>query len=199
MGFEIHAADSGPRKGPKVRQRILFLLVGMIGVLVAGGCGYTTQAYVKETGYQTIYIEPFVNKINTTSEFSEGSRFQTYFPLLEQKITNAVVDQYILDGTLKVSGESYADVALKGEVINYRRESLRDSSEDVPQEYRVTVFVNITLMDRKTQKVLWEKKDFAGDATYFTTGQFVKSDAQGVDEASKDLARRIVEATVEAW
>lgn len=181
-----------------MRPLIIFLFIPVFAVFLAG-CGYTTHAYVKETGYKTIYVEAFENKVDTTSEFSEGRRFKTYFPLLENKITNAVVNRYIFDGNLKSAKKEDADLVLKGELVNYRRESLRISTSDSPEEYRITLFVNIVLTDNKTNKILWEKKEFAGDASYFTSGQFVKSESQAVEEAANDLARRIVELTVEAW
>lgn len=162
------------------------------------GCGYTTHAYVNETGYKTIYIAPFLNKVNTTSEFSEGRRFTTYFPLLENTITNAVVDRFNFDGTMRVVQEEAADLVLRGALMSYRRESLR-SSNDTPEEYRITLFVNIKLIDAKTNKVVWEKDNFAGDISYFTSGAQAISESQAIDNATKDLARRIVEATVEAW
>ncbi len=179
-------------------RNVNFVFLGLIVFLLAG-CGYTTHAFVAETGYRTIYVAPFVNKVDTTSEYSEGRRFKTYFPLLENTITNAVVDRYIFDGNLKAAKEEEADLTLKGELVNYRRESLRNSSDDTPEEYRITLFVHITLVDNKTQKVLWEYNDFAGESTYFTSGSYVKSESQAISDATKDLARRIVETIVEAW
>ncbi len=174
----------------------LFFLLACLAVT---GCGYTTHAFVAQTGYRTVRIEPFVNKVDTTSEYSEGRRFKTYFPLLENTITNAVVDRYIFDGNLKVVKEGEADLTLKGELTNYRRESLRNSTSDTPEEYRITLFVHIVMIDNSTEKVLWEYNDFAGESTYFTTGSFVKSEEQAISDATEDLARRIVETTVEAW
>ena len=176
----------------------MFLLVVLFSVFLSG-CGYTTHAYVKQTGYRTIYVEPFLNKVDTTSEFSEGRRFQTYFPLLENTITNAVVDKYITDGNLKIANKENADLVLKGELVNYRRETMRDTTSDTPVEYRITLFVNLILTDNKTKKILWEKKEFAGDTSYFTTGQFTKTESVALQDATKDLARRIIEITVEAW
>ena len=76
------------------------LFVFFFFVFLTGGCGYTTRAYVTQTGYKTIYIKPFLNKVNTTSEYSEGKRFQTYFPLLENTITHAVADRFLGLGNL---------------------------------------------------------------------------------------------------
>jgi len=172
-----------------------FLLLLAVGI---AGCGYTTRAYVEKTGYSTIYVKPFVNKVDTTTEYSEGRRFKTYYPLLENKVTNAVVDKYNMDGNLRVTREEDADVVLKSELISYRREAVRVSDEN-PEEYRITLFVHMVLLDNKTKKVLWEKNDFSGDASYFATGPSVKSESQGLDDACQDLARRIVETTVEVW
>lgn len=163
------------------------------------GCGYTTRAFVAQTGFHSIAVPAFANKVDTTSEESEGRRFKTYYPLLENRVTNAVVDRFIFDGSLKVVPEADADIVLKGEVVNYRRESLRNATDDTPQEYRLTIFVNLVLTDAKTGRVIWEKKDFAGDTSYYTTGQFTKSEAEAVQAAVDDLARRIVNTTVEAW
>ena len=163
------------------------------------GCGYTTHAYVTQTGYKSIYVTPFLNKVDTTTEFSEGNRFMTYFPLLENTITNTVVDKYKFDGTLRISKEEDADLVLKGELINYRRDTMRNTTSDTPAEYRITLFMHLVLIDNKTKKILWEKNGFAGDSSYFTTGNFVKTESQALQDAAADLARRIVEATVEAW
>jgi hypothetical protein len=196
MGPEVFREVAGFGKEAAVKKTILLSLVLFLG---AAGCGYTTHAYVSKTGYKRIYIAPFANKVDTTSEFSEGRKFKTYYPLLENKITNAVVDRYIFDGSLKVSKEEEADLILRGMLVNYRRDSLRNSTADTPEEYRITIIVNITLVEVSTKKVIWEKPGFSGESTYFTTGQFTKSESQALEDACKDLARRIVELTVEAW
>jgi hypothetical protein len=175
-----------------------FLFFLLISVLLCG-CGYTTHAFMAQTGYRTIYVAPFVNKVDTTSEFSVGRRFKTYFPLLENIVTNAVIDRFIFDGNLRIIKEEGADLTLKGILVNNRRDSIRDSSDDVPEQYRITIFVDLSLINNKTQKILWEKNNFAGDTTYYTTGSQVKSESQAIADATADLARRIVDTTVEAW
>lgn len=181
-------------------RRLSLMVCAVVLALTSCGCGYTTRGYITEAGYKTVYVEPFVNKINTTSEYAEGSRFRTYFPLLENKITNAVVDRFNFEGSLRTAQREEADLVLSGSLVNYRRETLRTASgDDNPEEYRVTLFVNIKLVENRTGKVLWEKNDFAGDATYFVSGTMATSESQAVQDASIDLARRIVETTVEAW
>ncbi len=163
------------------------------------GCGYTTRSsiYPAET---TIAITPFLNKVNIADENSEYRRLVNYFPLLETKVTNAVVDRFILDGNLRLSHLENADLVLEGEITRYKRDALQytDNNEDVT-EYRVTLFSNITLRDRKKEEIVFRENDFAGDATYYTQGSLAKSETVAVENAVSDLARRIVERVVESW
>jgi hypothetical protein len=200
VGPKIPGADPGigEKKDMMRYSRSLCVLAVLLSFIA--GCGYTTRGYITKQGYRTIYIKPFANNMNTTSEYAEGARFRTYFPLLENTITNGVVDRFNFDGSLRTSQPEDADLVLSGILINYRRDSLRTAEDtDTPEEYRITLFVNIKLVDQKTGKVLWEKNDFAGDATYFVSGSLAKSESQAVQEAVIDLARRIVETTVEVW
>lgn len=179
----------------------LFTVSGFCVLLCClfAGCGYTTQAYISKSGYRYIYVEPFVNKVDTTTEFSEGSRFKTYFPLLENVVTNAVVDRFNFIGSLKVANEEKADLVLRGALVKYGRQSVKDATDDTPEEFQVTIYVDIVLYDRKNNEILWEKNNFLGYATYYTTGAYVTSESQAIQNATKDLARRIVDMTVEAW
>lgn len=180
-------------------KRAAFLFLIFLSGWGGAGCGYSTRAQIKSLDYKTIYVAPFDNKIDVTNETNEGSRFKTSFPMMENTIKNAVVDRFILDGTLKIVKEEAADVVLKGSLVNYRRDSLREASDNTPEEFRVTIFTDLTLINIKTGKLIWEKKNFAGEADYFTTGQYTKTESQAVQDAAQDLARRIIEATVEAW
>lgn len=162
------------------------------------GCGYTTHSAVN-LSYRTIYVEPFINKIDYSSEFSEQRNIQTYFPLMETKITTAVVDRFLFDGNCKVVKEENADVVLKGELLDYIRDVLRYDDNNNPLEYRISIVVKLTLWDNKENKLLWEESRFVGDTTYFASGSLAKSESTAVSDAITDLARRLVERTVEQW
>lgn len=163
------------------------------------GCGYITRFCIYPAG-TSIAVRPFLNKINIADERSEYKRLVTYFPLLETKVTNAVVDRFILDGNLKVVRVEISDLVLEGEVTGYKRDALQytDNNEDV-SEYRITLFSNITLKDVKTGEILWQETNFAGDATYYSQGTLAKTETVAVQDAISDLSRRIVERVVEAW
>jgi len=170
----------------------VFLLVSLFG------CGYTTHSLV-DPSIKNIYIEPFKNKIDFTSEYSEHSRLRTYYPLLETDITDTIISRFMFDGNLKIVKEREADVILKGELIEYRRDSLRYTENEDIEEYRINIVVNMGLWSKAREDYLWQENNFIGDTTYFTTGSLAKSESVAVKDALTDLARRVVERTIESW
>ncbi|MFA5350872.1 MAG: LPS assembly lipoprotein LptE, partial [Candidatus Omnitrophota bacterium] len=94
---------------------------------------------------------------------------------------------------------------LKGELVEYRKDPLSYTSntEDVT-EYRINIYVNLSLWDKKENKLVWEEKNFNGNYSYFTnldanSSNIKISEGTAVNNAIEDLARRIVERTVEQW
>ena len=169
-------------------------------VTIITGCGYTTRSLISQLGYRTIYVGPFINKIDITSETSVARRYKTYYPLLENDITRQVIDRFILDGNLRLAKEEDADLVLKGELINYRRDALRYTGVDDKEieEYRISLVVNLKLYDTSRQTFLWEVNNFVGDTTYFPQA---KSESSAITEAIDDLARRVVDRVgeVDIW
>jgi len=162
------------------------------------GCGYTTRSMIS-TEFRTIYVRPFVNKIDITTETDTASKYKIYKPLLETDITKSVINKFLFDGNLRLVKTESADLVLKGELVGFHRDPLRYTESDEVEEYRLNLVVNISLWNNKKNKIIWEENNFTGNATYFTTGQAAKSEETAINDAINDLARRIVEHTVEQW
>ena len=161
----------------------------------SASCGYTTKSTLPAR-LKSINVERFENKISYTSDSTQRN---LYIPLLEVDIQKGIVDRFLFDGNLKIQDADGADLILKGSLINYDRRALRYTDGDDVQEYRIYLSVSLTLVDNETDEVLWEEPNFTGEATYFVTGSLAKSEEAAIDEAVVDLARRIVERTVEDW
>jgi hypothetical protein len=169
------------------------------------GCGYTTRSMLYGK-YQTIYVAPFLNKVDITQESFSANKYRIYRPMLETEITKKVINRYLFDGNLKLAKEPVADLVLKGELIEYRKDPLSYTvnTENVT-EYRINIYVNLSLWDIKENKLLWQESNFNGNYSYFT--EFAPtnvslgrtSEEAAVTKAIEDLARRIVERTVEQW
>ena len=181
-------------------QAFLFSLFCLLSS-AAAGCGYTTHS-VYRGPEKTICVLPFTNKIDILSEqaTSLSQRFRTYYPLMETDLRTAVINRFLFDGGLRLAGQDEADLILKGELIDYQRDALRyeNNQEDVA-EYRISLIMHLTLFKKGEEKPLWEEPNFVGDATYFTSGVQAKSEKTALGEAITDLARRVVERTVENW
>lgn len=180
--------------GKKITQLILL-------ACVLSGCGYTTRSMIGSK-YHTIYVGPFLNKVDITTETYTENKYRIYRPLLETDVTKAVIDRYLWDGNLRPVKEDLADVALRGELVEFRRDPLRYTESNEVEEYRISIVVNISLWDTKEKKAVWEENGFTGETTYFTSfsaNSTKKSEDLAVRDALTDLGRRIVERTVEQW
>lgn len=173
------------------------LLVAACGFCVAS-CGYTTRSMISSE-FKTVYIAPFINKVDLTQEAYAANKYRVYRPTLETDVTKAVTDKYLFDGNLKPVREGTADLSLKGELIDFRRDALRYDADDNVEEYRINIVVNLILWDNNADKLVWQENGFTGDATYYIAGPSAKSEDAAVNDALADLARRIVERTVEQW
>ncbi|HLF19063.1 MAG TPA: LPS assembly lipoprotein LptE [Candidatus Omnitrophota bacterium] len=175
-----------------MKKNILTVLT-LTAVLIAG-CGYTTRSSLP--GHlRTIHIAPIDNKIVYTSSTSR----EVYFPLLEVDARNAIIDRFQFDGNLRFVNEDDADLVLKGSLLNYQRHGLRFSDDDVAEEYRVQVVVSLEMFDTQKNEMMWQEPRFVGEATFFLSGPEATSEESAVQEAIEDLARRVVERTVENW
>ncbi len=163
-------------------------------LVVLTGCGYSTKS-VLPTNLRTIHIETFQNNISYASERGRN----LYFPLLEQKVRAAIVNRFQFDGNLRLSESEDADLVLRGKLESYERDALRYTDNDDVQEYRIHVIVSLELYDTAKGQPRWVETGFAGEATYFVTGPTAKTEEAAVEDAVTDLARRIVERTVEDW
>ena len=186
----------------RILQRKTVLLVTILLLISAiTGCGYTTRSMISSK-FHTIYITPFVNKVDITRETDAANKYRIYRPMLETDITKKVTNKYLFDGNLRPVKTESADLILKGELVEFRRDPLRYTDNDEVEEYRINIVVNISLWDRKENTLVWQENNFTGDFTYFTsftTSGTPKSEDVAVNDALDDLARRIVERTVEQW
>lgn len=172
-----------------------FFTLSFIGL---AGCGYTSHSMIYDE-YKTIHVEQVRNKIDITADSLAATKYRIYRPMLESSLTQAVIDKYLFDGNLKPVTAGSADLILKTELIEFERVPLKYTADDEVQEYRINLAVDSSLLDAKTDKPLWKEKHFTGDTTYYTSGPLAKTEDEAVNLAITDLARRIVERTVEQW
>lgn len=180
-----------------LRRTFFWLTLGLFIVILVG-CGYTTGSLLPPR-LKSIYVDNFKNRIDIGKEVTESAQYTLYRPGLENDITEAAVERFVFDGNLRIASKEDADLILRGSLVDYSQEALRYDGSDNVEEYRIRITVDIELVDVANDKLLWKEAGFAGESTYKTTGRFAASEDTARDEAIEDLARRIVERTVEGW
>lgn len=181
---------------PKALRRSGLAAVWLVSAFLAG-CGYTTKSLLPEN-IQRVHVAPVVNTIDLSAEISDKTPFRVYRPGLEVELTNAIINRYIFDGTLKVTAPEKADALFEATLVDYRRDALRYSEGEDVQEYRLSVTIDAVFKDKTTGKELWSKR-IVGDTTFFLAGPRAISEDQAATRAVEDVARRVVEATIEYW
>ena len=174
-----------------------YMLV-FFSIFLVAGCGYTTKSLLP-SNLKTIRVENFKNDIKVTAEQSNLRMYRGYRPGMEIDITRTLINKFLLDGSLKIADEANADLILKGDLIDYKRDALRYDPNNNVEEYRIKLVVNLELENTKTGALVWSENGFAGETTYRTTGSLAKTETTAVNDAIDDLTRRIIDRTIEAW
>lgn len=125
---------------------------------------------------------------------------QVQKPDVETVITTSLVDEFVKSGIVKVVEED-ADAVLNGTITGYDLTPVSFNKNDVIQEYRLTIKLDISLVRKSDGKVLWEGKnitdyeDFKVTTTDVTATKSAELDA--VKKMAKDTARLIKERMLE--
>jgi len=178
--------------------RFAFSLLSSTFYLLPSSCGYTTRPGLA-SHLKTVYVKPFVNKIDLTQLTTNQQQFPIYRHGMEVDITNAVITRYQFTGLLRPASAERADCRLEGELIEFRRDALRYDASQQVEEWRLNIVVNLRFIDQTTNTLLWEEQGFTGDTTYFALGANAESEASALSRARTDVARRVVERSVESW
>ena len=164
---------------------------------LSAGCGYTFRGNLPAR-LRTVYVQPFTNRIDITSEPTNLNQYKIYRPRLELDLTDKVIDRFQFDGSLRPAGPDQADTMLVGELAEFRREPLRFARTGNVEEFRLSLVVNAEFRDLQQHTVIWQEQ-IVGDATFFEQGALAESEVTALDRAMDDVARRIVERIVEDW
>lgn len=164
----------------RLHRLIIFILICVIS---GSGCGYRVGSLLPKD-IKTIAVPMFTNK--------------TPEPELEVIVTNGVIREFISDGTLRViKEEENADTLLIGEIIDYSREPLRYTQQEVTREYRLLIGVRLIFKDLRRNEVMWEIPRVEGEATFFVGASLPDSERLALPTAIKDLSHDVVEKVVE--
>jgi len=172
--------------------------MSVVWSLMSAGCGYTARPGLVGN-LRTVYIKPLTNTIDLTQFTNDYNRFPLYRHGMEANVTTAIMNRFQFTGLLRLAGPQKADSRIEGELVEFRRDALRYNASQEVEEWRLSVVVNVRFYNQHDQTLLWEESRLTGDTTYFAIGANTESESTALDRAVQDLARRVVERTVESW
>ena len=155
--------------------------LSMICLVLLVACGY--QMVGKEThvpaGLNSIAIPTFKNR--------------TYEPGIEVPFTQAFLREFILDRRVNVVDRRQADSLLEGVITSFRITSVSFDQSGLVLEYQTFVTLDLTLKDR-TEKVLWEQKNFSETQWFRASSNVLTSEANkaaAIQQIGKLVAERL--------
>lgn len=199
------------RQRTEIRSRkIPICLLSSVFCLLVNGCGYTARPGLA-SHLRTVYVKPLVNTIDITQLTTDYERFPLYRPGMETTITTEVINRFQFTGLLRPAGPTQADSRLEGELVEFRRDALRYTASQQVEEWRLNIVVNLRFYDLHSNPaegetpsagggmLVWEEERLTGDTTYFALGSSAEAESTALTRVIQDLARRVVERTVENW
>ena len=161
----------------------------IIGAAVAtASCGYTSSPALLPAHIKAVAIPVFENE---TTEY-----------LLENEITDAVIQAFVEDNNLRVVDEASANAIIRGTIITYRNSVFGFQATTGAQEYAVTIAVKIVFKDLVKNRELWNDENLIRTANYYVQdvpGQEARTELDGRKEAIDKLADEILTRTVQSW
>ena len=163
------------------------LRIGLVLVLLAAalsGCWYySTSGSLLPSHIKSVAVPLFSNE--TTWEYG-----------IKEKLTDAVIDAFTRDNTLRVEGERSADSVIRAAIVAIQKVPFTYTREELVQEYKMQIFLTVQFEDLGKKKIIWEEESMEGWGTYSAEGEEWQT---GIDRAIEKLASDIVNKTVAGW
>jgi hypothetical protein len=166
------------RKEILLKQLTCFIIVFSL----ISGCGYSTKSLISRK-INSIYIPVFEN-----ITFRRG---------LEFELTKAVKDEIMSKTNLRIVQKDSADTILYGTIKAVNEGIITQDITDNIVESRVTIYVDIKLVDRRTGRTLKSESDLKKSSEFIVKrGETIESAAE---EGLIGLAQIIVNNLEEKW
>lgn len=156
-------------------------------LLFAPGCvGYRLGSMLPPD-IRSVHVPTFVNG---TGE-----------PLIEADVTNATIEEFQRDGTLRILSVHNADTILNAKITEYRIDPLRYDRDERTRanEYRLTLAARIELSRRSTGAHIVEPLTVKAESWFTAPADLASAKKEALPKAARQLAHNIVERIVEAW
>jgi len=178
-----------PMLRPRVPARLLLAVFALTGL----DCGYAL------VGRGTI-LDPDIKVIGVPTFTDRTGR-----PLLDQKVTDLVIEELLKRGRFEVINQAEgADAVVAGEITAYSAAPVGFSAEEDQtraSRYSVILRANVRYSKVGVREPIWENSAFQARDEYDVGDPetFFDREEQTIDRLAKDFARDLVAAMMEAF
>lgn len=157
----------------------------VVVAIVVAGCGYSLvgRGNFLPAHISSIQVPTFVNKTTRVE--------------LEQRLTQAVADEFVSRGSMQlVNNESQADAILKGSIESFGITPIAFNEQGRATRYQISVNANIELVDRTNDNAtLWKNEHYRFTESYAVEAGSLDAFDQET-RAIREIAERFAESVV---
>src|SRR6476646_11993272 len=124
-----------------LRCQVSGVRYALIALFLLDGCGYGLVG----RGSSSNFLPPTVKTIEVPAFVNKTTRVE-----LEQRVTQAVADEFVSRGRLRlVTGPAEADVILRGSIDSFGIFPIAFNAQGRATQYQVAITANIELVDHR--------------------------------------------------
>ena len=160
-------------------KSVLFSVVLACVTLLLGCAGYTWGTSVPKE-YRKVFVPVFENLTNVSE--------------LGPIVTQYTLREFQREGSFRIVRSDDAAIEVQGVLRTTKRETLDyDRGQSMrASEYRYVVTADVLFIDKKSGKILFERKGLQGETTYLTQDDFLTGQKNASFRIASDIARQIV-------
>lgn len=146
-------------------------------------CGPYSFSGATASHIKTVAIAIFQDQ---TSEFG-----------VKEALTDAVIEEFTRDNTLKISDRRNADSVVEGAIIRIQDRAGAFTSTEIVEDIKIFITVKVKYEDLKKRKTVWQEEITQWGT--FDPDSGPDSRNEGINEAIQKIANEILNKSVSGW
>ena len=155
----------------------------LVLLCLGASCGFYSLKGSLPPHLNTVAVPLFDNR---TAEFG-----------ITETLTDAVTDEFVRDGSLKLSDQTNADVVINGTIVSINDRAGAFDQQETVQDVNVYISVRVEVFDQVKRQNMWDERITEFGTYDPSLGPSGRQDAYA--EAFDKISQEILNKTVSNW